>query len=242
MALFIDKLIHNLLEHDSGPTPLVNDKTPVKINYYHLKKADDQKKHHHSSSSKSRCAKIKVDQVVANRIVCCRLDLGPCDIGFAVPPCSILTGTIDVTILECEAKICGPHQPVILKFLLFIQEEFTLTLPDGTKYPLEFGFHRRCTRCIPPIDTKCLDAKRIRCEVDNLQKIKSKVRFTCADSLFDCHATIAVHLGVVVAVSLVVEEQLCVALCRAPKHDEKHMGPAQIWVEEEQDDCDEDEK
>ncbi len=235
MALFIDKLLHTLAAHGGDPSQHKN-KKPVKHGHHHAKKGHHHKKshHHHSSPRRRHCAEVNLDRVLADREVCCCLEFGPCDIGLAVPPCSVLTGTINVTVLECEPVFCGPHEPVILNLLLFIEEEFTVTLPDGTKLPLEFGFHRRCTRCIPPLKDECPDPGRIRCQIAKLEKIASKIRFICADGAFDCHATVAVLLDVIIAVKLVIEEQLCVVLCHKHKHEQSLPDRASNESAEEQ--------
>lgn len=230
MALFIDRLIHNLCEHGdppflkSPPKPVKHSHHHGKKNHYHTKSPQHAKKDKRAKKKRRHCADVKLDRVLADRNICCGLDFGPCDIGFAVPPCSVLSGTINVTVLECEPVFCGPHKPVTLNLLLFIEEELTVTLPDGTKIPLEFSFHRRCTRCIPPIKDECPDSSRIRCHIANLEKIKSKIKFICADSDFDCHATVAVCLDVVIAINLVIEERLCVALCRRHKHEQNLLA------------------
>lgn len=243
MALFIDKLIHSLHGHTSGTSPQKSHKKHVKLSHHHTKnhhhhQKDPQqhkkKKHHHSSPKRSHCAKVKLDRVLADRKVCCSTDFGPCDIGFAVPPCSILSGTINVTVLECDPVICDLKEPVTLDILLFIEQEFTVTLPDGTKIPLEFSFHHKCIRGIPPIKAECLDPKRIRCQIFNLQEIKSKIKFICEDRDFDCHATIAVHLDVIIALNLVTEEQLCVALCSKHNHQQNRSAEENPAFPEEQ--------
>ena len=247
MALFIDKLIHSLIEHDGASTPSKSHNKPGKKGHHHTKSKqqaikDNKKKKQqsHSSPPLSHCARVKLDRVLADRKICCSLDIGPCDIGFAVPYCSVLNGTINVTVLECEPVICEPHKPVTLNILLLIEEEFTVTLPDGTKIPLEFAFHRKCTRCIPPIKTEWLDPSRIQCKVFHLKDIKSKLKFICADSDFDCHATIAVHLDVIIAINLVVEEQLCVALCRKHNQGQNRLDRVNLeLMEERQVFCDE---
>ncbi len=234
MALFIDRLIHTLYQYGS-PSIVKSTQKPAKHSHHPAKKGHHHKKKgHHHSPRRRDCAHVKLDRVLADRTVCCCLELGPCDLGFAVPPCSVLSGTINVTVLECEPVFCGPHKPVVLNLLLFIEEEFTVTLPDGTKIPLEFAFHRKCTRCIPPVKDECLDPGRIRCQIGSLEKIKSKIKFICADSAFDCHATIAVCLDVVIAVNLVIEEKLYVALCRKHKHEQNLFTRADSGLAAEQ--------
>lgn len=234
MALFIDKLLHTFADHQGGAFTFKGMKHG-KHSHHHDKKHHYHKigHHHPPRPRRRRCALVNLDRVLVGRKVCCCLAFGPCDIGFDVPPCSVLTGTINVTVLECEPAFCAPHHPVILNLLLFVEQEFTVTLPDGTKIPLEFAFHRRCTRCIPPIKEDWPDFSRIRCQIAKLEKITSKIRFVCADSDFDCHATVAVLLDVILAIQLVSEEELCVALCRRHKHDQNRTSRASIGAPEE---------
>lgn len=162
-----------------------------------------------------RSAKVVADRVLAEKFfTCCEITC-PCDIGICFPPCSVLNGTITVTVLECKLVECGSLHPIQVDITLLIQKEFTVTEPCGRITPLEFTFHRQCRHFFPPVfKLDCIDPKRVRCDVFEIKKVCADIDFVCANPAFDCHATIAERLEVCLLLKLVVEEQLDVILCR----------------------------
>lgn len=166
------------------------------------------------------CAKVVVDRVLAEEVFTCCETTCPCDIGIAFPPCSVLNGTITVTVIECDVVMCGPLQPIQVDITLLIQKELTVTEPNGRMTPLEFTFHRQCRQFFPPMfKLHCINPKRIRCDVFQIKKVCADIDFVCANPAFDCHATIAEQLEICLLVKLIVEDQLEVRLCRKLEDD-----------------------
>lgn len=178
--------------------------------YSHVISKHHQKKIKHKGHSHH--ARVLVDRVLADEVVTCCEKRGPCDIGVAVSPCSVLNGTINVTVLKCMPVFCGPRHPVQVELLLCIQKELVVIEPSGRKIPLEFTFYQQCRERISCAELECIDLKSVHCLVSDVQKVRTHIDFICANPAFNGHATIAEQLEIVLKLKLVVSEQLDVSL------------------------------
>jgi hypothetical protein len=166
-----------------------------------------------------RHARVLVDRVLADEVITCCEKNGPCDIGVAVSPCSVLNGTINVTVLKCMPVFCGPRDPVKVDILFCIQKELVVIEPNGKKIPLEFTFYKQCCKRLSCAKLECIDLKSVHCLVSNIKKVRTHMDFICANPAFDGHATIAEQLEIVLKLKLVVSEQLDVSRHRLHRAD-----------------------
>lgn len=159
-----------------------------------------------------RHATVLADRILADEVFTCCENSDCCDIGIAIPPCSVLTGTVTVTVLECMPVLCGPKQPIQVNITLLIQKELKITEPNGRTIPLEFTFHKKCCQTFSLAKLDGIDPKRIRCIVSAIPKVCPRFNLICRNKDFDGHATIAEELEVFLEIKLVVSEPLKIKL------------------------------
>lgn len=158
--------------------------------------------------------------MLAEELFTCSEPSGPCDLGMAFPPGSVLTGTIEVTVLSCTPVITGPRNPIEVDIVFLIEKELTVTEPDGTTIPLGFTFHALCRESFGPVKLGNINPNRIRCMVFDIRSVTANIDFICSNPAFGGHATLAEQLEIVLVIKLFVEEQLDVALCPSHPHDD----------------------
>lgn len=167
------------------------------------------------------CEKIKADRVLADEIFFLQKTLGPVNLGFSVPEGSILTGTVEVTVLECELEFDENENVVRVIIKIMVQKEFTIDTGEE-EIPLEFAFRNTLQTQFAGITPSLIEElgvefRRVKCQIFDIKDITDEIIFICSDPEMDGNASIAETILIPIKLKLAVEEQLIVALC-PPTH------------------------
>lgn len=168
----------------------------------------------HKVKKQSRQANVLVERLLADEVVRCCDCIGPCDLGTRFSPCSVLEGSVTVTVLKCTPKLIDHYQPVQVNLLFSIQKEMTVIEPSGKRTPLEFTFYRPCCVCLPPLPIRCWDTSQVECRVVEVQNVCAKEQFICADAAASGHATLTEELEICVELQLIIPAKLRISLCK----------------------------
>ena len=109
--------------------------------------------------------KLVSDVVVCDEIFYFEHDEIDVPLGFDAPTGSVLSGTVTVTVSQCDIDVV--EDDLVATVLFIVQKELLLTTPAGDEFPLEFverlqfGKHSRC------------DASVSSCSVWNLNNFLS---------------------------------------------------------------------
>lgn len=163
------------------------------------------------------CEKIKADRVLADEIFYLQKTLGPVDIGFSVPEDSILTGTVEITVLECDLDFDEEEDLIRVLIEIMVQKEFTINT-DDRELPLEFAFRNTLETQFAGITPSLLEElgiefRRVKCQIFDIKEITDEIIFLCGDE--EENATIEETILIPIKLKLAIEEQLIVALCPA---------------------------
>lgn len=164
------------------------------------------------------CEKIKADRVLADEIFFLQKTIGPVDLGFPVPENSTLTGTVEVTVLECELVFDEEEDRVRVIIRVMIQKEFTIITPDEEEIPLEFAFRNTLSTQFAGITPSILEEmeiefRRVKCQIFDIKEITDNITFLCGDEENEENASIEETILIPIKLKLAIEEQLIVALC-----------------------------
>lgn len=175
-----------------------------------------------------RCEKVKVDRVICDEIFYVEDDEFAIPIGeIRVPPGSIIDGVVTVTVLECDPRVDFTLNRLFADLTFMVQKELTITTPDQTLIPLEFGFRlerslefRKCF----PLELQAIDPDLLvglECHIvriagtDNVTLRPSTVNPETGELLKD--ATFDEELTILVKIKLIQERQLILEAC-SPRH------------------------
>ncbi len=115
------------------------------------------------------CEKIRTDVVVCDEIFYFEHDEINVPLGFDAPPGSILSGTVTVTLSECDVFIVG-EGTFVADVLFIVQKELLLTTPAGDVFPLEFLERLRFVEPFRKCDASVLEIlgllpEQLRCHI-----------------------------------------------------------------------------
>lgn len=151
--------------------------------------------------------KALINQVLCEEsITLTRLDQNVPIGSISVPAGSEFSGQTWISVLDCT--LMRLNGVLGLQVSLFIQEELEITTPQGTRFPLEFGFSHRD---FAPLKN-C--AQTIGLE-DNLDELDCRIVSLAGSNQLTLHAdqTFDQFLEITIQVKLLRESQLLIALC-----------------------------
>ena len=174
------------------------------------------------------CEKVKVDRVICDEIFYVEDDEFDIPIGeIRVPTGSTIDGVVTVTVTECDPRVDFELNRLFADVVFMIQKELTITTPDQTLIPLEFGFRlerslefRKCF----PFELEAIDPDLLvdlECHIvriagtDNVTLNPSTRDPETGEFLKD--ATFDEELTILVKIKLIQERQLILQAC-SPRH------------------------
>lgn len=170
------------------------------------------------------CEKVKVDRVICDEIFYVEDDEFDIPIGeIRVPTGSTIDGVVTVTVTECDPRVDFELNRLFADVVFMVQKELTITTPDQTLIPLEFGFRleralefRKCF----PFELEAIDPDLLvdlECHIvriagtDNVTLNPSTIDPVTGEFLKD--ATFDEELTILVKVKLIQERQLILQAC-----------------------------
>ncbi len=170
------------------------------------------------------CEKVKVTRIVSDEIFYVEDDEFDIPVGeVRVPPGSIVDGVVTVTVLSCSSRADFIGNQLFADITFMVQKELTITTPDGTLIPLEFGFHLTRTLAFRksfPLELVAIDPELLvdlRCHIvrvegiDNITLNPSTVDPETGELLKD--ATFDEELTILAKIMLVQDRQLMLNSC-----------------------------
>lgn len=174
------------------------------------------------------CEKVKVDRVICDEIFYVEDDEFAIPVGeIRVPTGSTIAGVVTVTVLNCVPIVDLVANRLFADLTFMVQKELTITTPDGTLIPLEFGFRlerilefRKCfpgdLEFINPDLLVGLECHIVRISgTDNVTLHPSTL--DPVTGLFLKDATFDEELTLLVKIKLIQERQLILQTC-SPRH------------------------
>lgn len=115
------------------------------------------------------CEKVLVDLVLCDEIFYFHHEEIGVPLGIDVPPGSVLSGTVQVTLAKCDLSLCGQGFFVI-EPVFIVQKELVLTTPNNNQFELEFlerlaycAVFRKCS--CADLEILDLDFEQLNCQI-----------------------------------------------------------------------------
>ncbi|NLK08389.1 MAG: hypothetical protein GX316_06770 [Firmicutes bacterium] len=107
------------------------------------------------------CEKLLVPRVISDEIFYLEDDEFAIPIGeIPVPPDSTIDGVVTVSVLQCTPRVDLALNEIFVDVVFMIQKELTITTPEGSLIPLEFGFRLERTvgyRKVLPLELEAIN-------------------------------------------------------------------------------------
>jgi hypothetical protein len=114
------------------------------------------------------CEKLVSDVVVCDEIFYFEHDEIDVPLGFDAPTGSVLSGTVTVTVSQCDIDVV--EDDLVATVLFIVQKELLLTTPAGDEFPLEFverlqfvEAFRKCDASV--LELLGLEPEQLRCHI-----------------------------------------------------------------------------
>ena len=165
-----------------------------------------------------------VQKILADRVICGEvflienIDEGIKIGNLAVPPGSSLSGTTEVTVMDCTPVIDMENDVFNCDITFFIQRELEIKFEDGRKVPFEYGF--RVNRTVS--FTNCRPSEISIINPDLLRRLECRVIYILArdymtlnpsDPPDAANASFDERLVIKLKLKLVQQRQLDIRIC-----------------------------
>ncbi len=163
--------------------------------------------------------KILTDRVICGEIFYIENNDYGIKIGnVAVPPGSSLSGTTEITVMDCIPVIDMENDVFNCNITFFIQRELEIEFEDGRKVPFEYGFRVNKTISF----TNCRPSEVIRIDPNLLRRLECNVMYILAkdylvlnpsDPPDAANASFDERLVIKLKLKLVQQRQLDIKIC-----------------------------